>query len=442
MIQLNLPEHLPTHDVFSHIDKTTAEKIAHQFGSPIFIMHEQGILERFRSFKNAVTKLYPHSKVAISYKTNLISGLLALLHSEGALPEVVSGIEYNVATEIRKKDQKIIFNGPMKKDHELMQAIHDEAFINCDHEDEIDRIEQIAKTLQKRVPIGIRIYFTDDKNNWNRFGFPVSLNLPHQPTITLIKRIIASPYLKLAGLHTHIGTNIRDIQIFSQLSKRLSQFALDLKQHFDIELQWLDVGGGLAGISPRIDENRFLPHPLPDLKEYAAAIINPLQSYLTSLQTPATLFFEPGRTIFEAFGSLLTRVVGKRDEDAAGIPAYICDAGINTLSTSYVYNFPIQTFATSHIVKKAHLYGPTCMQTDQLHTPIELPLLQTDNLLLFHGVGSYCMAFSYSFIRLKPGVVLLRDDNEIIWLRQPESIAHYAALDYVPDDMRYNYVAA
>src|SRR6202044_2821033 len=102
---------------------------------------------------------------------------------------------------------------------------------------------------------------------------------------------------------------------------------------------------------------------------------------------PATLFFEPGRTIFEAFGSLLTRIVGKRDTDTTGIPAYIFDAGINTLSTSYVYNFPIQTFITSNTRQKSYLYGPTCMQTDQLHTPTELPLLKSDDLLLFHGVG-------------------------------------------------------
>ena len=190
----------------------------------------------------------------------------------------------------------------MKKNQELMQAIHDGALINCDHSDELDRIEQIAKVLQRRVPIGLRVYFDDDKNNWNRFGFPVSLNLTQQPIISLIQRIMASPSLQFAGLHTHIGTNIRDIQIFAQLGQRLNQFALELKQHLNIELQWLHVGGGLAGISSRIDENQFAPYPLPDVEEYAKAIINPLQPYLKSLKNPATLFFEPGRTIFEAFG--------------------------------------------------------------------------------------------------------------------------------------------
>lgn len=434
-------ENQPTFDIYSQIDQITAEKIALQFGSPIFIINEQGIKDRYHSFKQAITRRYPHSKIAISYKTNLIPGLLSLLHKEGAWPEVVSGHEYNIALKIRSNNQSIVFNGPLKKNLELIQAIQDNAFINCDHSDEIDRIEQIARSLQKQVSIGLRIYFKEDKLNWNRFGFPVNLNMPQQDTIEVIKRIIASPYLQFAGLHTHIGTNIRDMQVFRQLALRLNQFARELKQHLQIELQWLDVGGGLAGISPRIDENQLIPHPLPNIEDYADAIINPLLPYLSSLAKPATLFFEPGRTIFEAFGSLLTRVMGKRTTDD-GTLAYIFDAGINTLSTSYVYNFPIQTFVQSELTEKAYLYGPTCMQNDQLHTPTELPRLNQNDLLLFHGVGSYCMAFSYSFIRPRPGVVLLRDNHKAILLRQADTIEHQAALEIIPDDERLNYVAA
>ena len=86
--------------------------------------------------------------------------------------------------------------------------------------------------------------------------------------------------------------------------------------------------------------------------------------------------------------------------------------------------------------------GPlVCKLIDCIH-PTELPLLKSDDLLIFHGVGSYCMAFSYSFIRLKPGVVLLRDNNEFIWLKPPETLEHHAALDYIPDNARYDYVTA
>lgn len=429
-----------TDNIFAAINHATALKIADQFGSPIFIMQEQGIIDRYHSFQKNVTNHYPHAKVAISYKTNFIPALLSLLHKEGALPEVVSGIEYNMALKIRKTNQPIIFNGPMKTTPELLKAINDGSLINCDHEDEINRIEQIAINLQKQIPIGLRIYFKDRDYHWNRFGFPVCLSDSQQAITNLIQRISDSPHLKLAGLHTHIGTNIRDINMFGKLAHKLNEFALILKQYFNIELQWIDVGGGLAGISPRIDENQLLPHPLPDLHHYARSVITPLLPYLNSLHKPATLLFEPGRTLFEAYGSLLTQVIGKREKDDSGLPAYIFDAGINSLSTSYVYNFPIQTFRNVKHTEKAYLYGPTCMQTDQLHTPTELPQLNTNDLLLFHGVGSYCMAFSYSFIRLRPGVVLLRKNNEIVWLRKPESLTHMAALDVMPDSEEFNYV--
>lgn len=429
-----------TNNIFAAINHATAAKIADQFGTPIFIMQEQGIIERYHTFHNNVTKRYPHAKVAISYKTNFIPALLSLLHKEGALPEVVSGIEYNMALKIRKNNQPIIFNGPMKTTQELLQAIHDGSLINCDHEDEINRIEQIAKNLQKQVSIGLRIYFKDSDYHWNRFGFPVSLDESQQTITQLIQRILNSPYLKLAGLHTHIGTNIRDINTFGKLAHKLNEFAVILKQYFNIELQWLDMGGGLAGISPRIDEYQLLPHTLPDINHYAQSVITPLLPYLNSLSKPATLYFEPGRTLFEAYGSLLTQVIGKRDKDDSGLPAYIFDAGINSLSTSYVYNFPIQTFTKEIHKEKAYLYGPTCMQNDQLHTPTELPQLNINDLLLFHGVGSYCMAFSYSFIRLRPGVVLLRKNNEIAWLRKPESLTHMAALDVMPESEEFNHV--
>src|SRR5579871_5998428 len=185
-----------------------ANYVAEQFETPLFIMAEQGIIQRFHALHNAVKKRYSHSIIAISYKTNFLKGLLALLHHEGAHAEVVSGIEYAVAKEVRLAQQKIIFNGLMKTDDELTQAINDGAIINCDHEDEIVQIEQIAKNRHIRVPIGIRIYFSDSKFSWNRFGFEVQNNLSNPFTLALIKRIIASPHLKLAGLHTHIGTNI------------------------------------------------------------------------------------------------------------------------------------------------------------------------------------------------------------------------------------------
>lgn len=63
---------------------------------------------------------------------------------------------------------------------------------------------------------------------------------------------------------------------------------------------------------------------LPSVREYASNIIESLLPLLNSLQQNVELIFEPGRTLFEAFGGLLMNVVGNRKmHDSAGMHAII-----------------------------------------------------------------------------------------------------------------------
>ena len=81
------------------------------------------------------------------------------------------------------------------------------------------------------------------------------------------------------------------------MAQALGDVISQLKRSHGIQLEWLDVGCGLAGISPRIDENPIGPHPLPDLNDYLAAIIEPLKAVLQA--DDITLYFEPGRTLLK-----------------------------------------------------------------------------------------------------------------------------------------------
>lgn len=429
---------MPLHAAYFNIDTENITKLAEIYGTPLFIMNEKGMIDRFHALKKAAQIRYPHSIIALSYKTNFLKGLLYRLHQEGAHAEVVSGIEYAIAKEIKQSNQLIIFNGPYKTDDELTQAIMDGAYIHCDHEEEIDRIEILATKLKKKITIGLRLYFTDSDSSWSRFGIVVDSKCKNPDFLALITKINQSTYLSLGGLHSHIGTNIRDLKQFKMMATYLCGIAQQLKKQFSLELSWLDVGGGLAGISPYRTENQFEPHSLPDANDYMEAIIPALMPYLASLKKPATLIFEPGRTLFEAFGGLLAQVVGIR-HDQAGMRAVILNAGNNMLSTSHVYHFPIQCFLQHTMQGPTHqltrLLGPTCNQADQLHDPLLLPCLQRDDLLLFYGVGSYCMAFSYSFIRFRPGVILWRGEANAVWLREPETVANNAITGYLPIEL-------
>lgn len=420
---------------FLQLDDHHIELIKHDYETPLYIFNEAGIVKRFLALKQAAEKRYPQSMIAVSYKTNFLKGLLYRLHQEGAHAEVVSDIEYEVANQIKKSDQLIVFNGPYKTNAELERAIGDQAIINCDNVDEIKRIEGIAERLNIVVPIGLRLYLVDSNSSWKRFGIPVNSDGTNADFTELVKKIVQSKNIKLTGLHSHIGTNIRDLNQFKQFSTYLCKIAFFLKNHFNLELAWLDVGGGLSSISPYRHETEIEVHPLPDANNYMDAIIQPLLPYLTQLKKPAKLIFEPGRTIFEAFGTLLTKVVGIRESLSENTQSIILDAGFNILATSHVYNFPLHYFSEEKRLRLTHLQGPSCNQSDQLHNPILLPIAKKGDLLLFYGVGSYCFSFSYSFIRFKPRVVLLTQDTKLVTIRERETLDNNTMIGHIPDEM-------
>ena len=266
--------------IFNNFNKEIAKKIDKKYNTPIFIFDEEGIKARYQEFSHAVNNIYNNFKIAISYKTNPLIHIISLLDKMGAYPEVVSGIEYQLARKVTKK--QIVFNGPLKTKEELLIAIQENSIINCDHLHEVKLIATIANKLKKQVKIGLRICFIGN-GNWNRFGFEYNINKnitkELESAINLIKQ---KKYLKLGGLHAHIGTNIRDLELFAILGKNMAQLALELKNKYDINLDWIDFGGGVAGINPTKIENKILEHPLPCLKQYAKLIITPLLPYLES----------------------------------------------------------------------------------------------------------------------------------------------------------------
>jgi len=262
---------------FLNIDVALAASLSQQFGSPLYLIDETGIVQRLRDFKQAVVSRYAHSIVSISYKTNLLYGLLGILHKQGVYAEVVSGEEFDVARLLNVPKNEIIFNGPMKTDKELREIILSDIYFHCDHLDEVCRVERLASEFGKVVHIGLRLNFPEE-TGWNRFGFEVSSNSKTGEAYEIAAYIVKSPWLRLAGVHAQIGTDIRKISQFRQLSGRISRFVESLRQEHNLELDWIDVGGGLAGISPKQEQIDIEYHALPSLNDYADAVIQPLQT--------------------------------------------------------------------------------------------------------------------------------------------------------------------
>lgn len=415
---------------FVQIEQHHANRIDAEFGSPLFIIDEPGIVRRLQEFKQQTCALYKHSIVALSYKTNPLHGLLARLHQQGVYAEVVSGDEYRIARSLDVPGREIVFNGPVKTDAELAEAIDAGGIINCDHADEVDRIEALAGRANRVVPIGLRLSFPGNEN-WNRFGFGVAKDDPNCEAHRIARRVLQSGQLLLSGLHAQTGTNIRDLVRFHRVGQCLADFAIELKLAYGIELDWIDVGGGLAGISPVVGDPCVGPMPLPSIPDYVNAIVTPLLGYLNALRKPARLLFEPGRTLFEPFGGLLTTVVGRRPVGADGLPAVNLDTGLSAVATADRFNHPLHVCKGGAATTRLHFFGSSCRECDQVLPPMAVPPLEPGDRLVIYGVGAYSMALGCSFIRLRPGVVGWQPGGEMHWLRKHEHLAHVQQLEVV-----------
>lgn len=400
------------------ITEQEAHILIKDFKTPVYVFDIDRISDRYTDIQQAFKNRYMASEVSLSYKTCPLMGVLQHLQYLGAIPEVVSEFEFDMANTLGS--QRKVINGPNKTDRVLQQAILNHDIINIDHQEEFGRINTLAQSVNKKVEVGVRLSLDQ---GWNRFGFACDTHVWKQ----LVQVQSAHQHIKIVGIHVHIGTAIRDVKTFYQAADQL-QNALK-EWPFEWAIQWLDLGGGLAGISPKWEQAE-IEYPVPDVEDYANAWIQPLQSILDIHQP--LLIMEPGRTLFEPFGGLLSQVVTCREQNST-TQSLVLNAGINAVPTARVYRHPLQCAQGSNEVeqvasKQTTLYGPLCMQSDTLATDTPLPTLNKGDWVFVKGIGAYNQSRSVPFIQPRPGVVG-KLNGEFMWLRQHETLGDHLQLE-------------
>lgn len=119
------------------IDGIYVSEIINKYGSPVFVVSEKTIREKYKQAYSAFSTRYPKVQFAWSYKTNYNDAVCRIFHQEGSWAEVVSGFEYQKALNNGVAGNNIIFNGPSKSDEDLIMAINNRSLIHIDHFDEL-----------------------------------------------------------------------------------------------------------------------------------------------------------------------------------------------------------------------------------------------------------------------------------------------------------------
>lgn len=411
----------------AEIDGVEVPALLERFGSPLYVLSEQGLRTRYRELVKTFRAHYPNTIVAYSVKTNYLSAVCSILFQEGAWAEVVSGFELTIAEELKVPGTKTIFNGPSKRKDDLARAFRNRTLLNLDSFDELLLAEAVAREMGEPQRVGLRLNMGIGYPPWDKFGF----NLESGQAFEACRRATGSGLLRVAGLHVHAGTYLPDPGVYAKVAENLLMFAGLIESQFGVTVEYLDLGGGFPSSNTLLSHVFPAEGTSPTPVQYAEAIGAVLRKGVESLKRKPMLFIEPGRVLVDETMCLLSTVLAVK-RLPTGDKAAIIDAGVHLLPTAYYFKHEIAPVSASgRTAEDVTLYGPLCMQIDVVRSAVKLPPLRTGSQLVIKNVGAYNLAQSMQFIFPRPAVVLVnKGEAEVV--RAAETAQDVRRLERLP----------
>lgn len=385
------------------------KSLATTYGTPLYVYDFDYIEQRFNELKEA----FKARKSIIFYAVKANSNLSVLKHmgEMGAGCDCVSIGEVKRALYAGVAKYKIIFSGVGKKDDEIREALlEDILMLNLESEEEMARVEFIAKELGIKARISVRVNPNIDAKTHpyistglceNKFGVDID------SAKRMYIKAKNSQYLDPIGIHCHIGSQITDLNPFKESSKVLSDFTRNLIS-LKIDIKFFDIGGGI-GIKYK-DETTISPY------DYAQAIYENLSGL------DVTLTCEPGRFLVGNSGYFLTKVLYEKHNGTKRF--VIVDGAMNDLIRPSLYGaYHALELVESNDSEKtlADVVGPICESGDFFAKDIMLSATKHDDLLVLKSAGAYCFSMSSNYnTRGRVAEVALQHGKDRL-IRQRES---------------------
>lgn len=389
-------------------------ELTKEYGTPLYVMDEVEIRRRCREIKTAHIDKYDGFAVYAS-KAFLNREMCRIINSEGLGLDVVSGGELFTAHTVNFPMEKVIFHGNNKTLDELEMAIElGVGRIVVDNFYELENINKISKEQNRLVNIMLRITPGIDGHTHefiktgkvdSKFGF----SLVDGSAFEAVKMTLGYENLNLLGLHSHIGSQLHENEIYNLEVQILAQFAGSLKKRLGYVLEELNVGGGFGIFYSQNDTRREI--------SYFTEVINSSVTKEFSehgLKRPMVII-EPGRWLVGEAGITLYTIGAIKD--IKDVRKYISvDGGMsdNIRPPLYdaIYTAIIVNRADSEDKELVTVAGKCCESGDVLIKDITLPKCESGDILAVLSTGAYNYSMSNNYNRLrKPAVVMVKDGS-------------------------------
>jgi diaminopimelate decarboxylase len=377
-------------------EDVAVKEIADRVGTPAYIYSARTLRRHFRVISDA----FEGTNTIICFAMKALSNLsiLKLFNDLGAGFDIVSVGELMRCLKVGADPAKIVFSGVGKTDSEIEAAINaDILMINVESRPELHRVSEVASRLRRSARVSLRVNPDLDPGTHphistghrdSKFGIPLSQVREYYAEARRL------PSLELAGLSTHIGSQITETSPFIEAAQKVAAIVRDLRVD-GIPLNYLDLGGGLG-----IPYQEEPPEPV----EYATALLGPLR------ELGVKIIIEPGRVLVGNAGILVTRVLYVKETDVKRF--VVVDGAMNDLIRPVLYEAyheirPVEQRAQASL-QTADVVGPVCESGDFFAREREVPELRAGELLSIMSAGAYgfVMASNYNSRPRAPEVIV------------------------------------
>ncbi|MGA2391746.1 MAG: diaminopimelate decarboxylase [Candidatus Lustribacter sp.] len=395
-----------------------ARELAAEYGTPLVVID----IDEFELEIDRFVRAFVARGIAVGYagKAFLVTALAELLAATPLRLDVCSLGELITGERGGFPSGRIYFHGVAKTDAELAAIAGGRvAFGVLDNAEEIERLAELARpdapaNVMLRINAGIEAH----THEYIRTGGEnTKFGVPARAADATIRRIAALPQLRLIGLHSHVGSQIVDVEPLVANLEALIPFA-DAARALGHPVEELNVGGGIG-----IENGPGEPRPI-DLDAFAGRLA------ARAANTPYRLAIEPGRALIARAGSLLYRVVTVKRQGARRF--VVVDGGMtdNPRPLLYGAHHPADLIASAATgaPAPATLAGRSC-ENDEIGEYLLPEDVRAGDLIAMRYTGAYTYSMASNYNRFgKPAVVFVRDGSRRLVARA-ETADDVARLD-------------
>lgn len=498
MKNYNIDDILSVRNNHLFIEEIDANELVEKYGSPLFVSSEKKLRENCRLYKDEFQKHWPDGEVDVlpAHKANWNKAIRTILSEEGVGADIYSEGELLSALECSAKPELISVNGGGKSNEMLKRCIEAGVRITVEDLDEPERINQIAKSLNKTAKIRFRVK-PNFSNLWKRTDFALESTsidmgiqvyksgIPEQYLVELGKQVLKMKNVEMTGIHFHGGRHSSSLWYWKGMMKRYAQLIGHLTREWGgYKLKELDIGGGFAierdphsklgerenaimtfftyplelalyglTVSGRYKvissmlEKLMLKTPLgkcaPSIEEYADVAVTTFRKTLLEEGVDlegVKLQVEPGRSFYGNTAIHLTKVKKvKQQTKPIKMNWVLTDSTYFFMNGGVMehnfHDFRIANKVDSEKKYVADIVGQSCYG-DRILPLVKVPEMEEGDVVAMLDMGAYQEVSACNFNALPRPAVILVNGKESEVIKIAESNEDVFSRDRIPERLR------